>query len=875
MAENLKKKAEITTEKIVSFLEGNDPQERIVNLEYTYTDPFIRVYYRDEEDNKCSRSEAFYPFLWAKKIACLKLCDGDKQAVKALLKKYNIGVKSLDCTNDQGEVVPEMKDGYAFMFYAKSAMSYSDFLDFFKEAKNPVYSDDKKKNDDEAPAKAKKDDRQYLSVTPQEQFLISTGKRFFKGYGDYDQTLRMIFDLETTGLDTKKDRIEQFGIRFNRQVKYHGKYMTFERIYNVEGQTEEEKDKSELEHIETFLKIIYTFKPDIISAHNGEAFDWNIIIGACERLGHPLEDISKKYFDGKGIRKNPKETILKLGGEIEKFNQTIVPHTIITDSLHAVRRAQATDSNFKEANLKYATAYLDLKKENRVYVPGAKISEVSNDFTERYAFNNTNGDWYILDPESNKPFVFDGKTKRDFIPKFNNLAEGYKLVSGKYIVERYLLDDLWECDKVELALNQSAFNICKNLPLPFQKCCTMGTAGQWKALMLAWSYENNLAIPYAENSGKFTGGLSRLLKVGSTGKRGLVKLDYNSLYPSIILTWGIEDKMDISGATLKFLNYFLTSREAYKKEKKAANKIIEKYEEKINEGKELTAEEEREYNKALTNFALADNLQAVRKVFCNSFFGSYGSNNGAVYPWKSVACAERTTCTGRQALRLMIGHFSNIGKENNLGPEYNYEPIVGDSFTEDTPVFIKYYDTDLIDIKPISELINERDLDIDEFGREYDLSNKNYKVLCRSGWIKPSYIYRHKTDKDIYKITTDSVEVEVTEDHSLYNKCKKKIKPSEITKDTVFEYSDKPIFGLEFSDDEEFPELAKRWGKDMANGVINRVPLMLLNSNKKMMEKFYYSFIDNYDENKEYSKTCLAGLQFIKRSIKKGNDRYI
>jgi hypothetical protein len=223
----------------------------------------------------------------------------------------------------------------------------------------------------------------------------------------------------------------------------------------------------------------------------------------------------------------------------------------------------------------------------------------------------------------------------------------------------------------------------------------------------------------------------------------------------------------------------------------------------------------------------------------------------------------------------MIGHFSNIGKENNLGPEYNYEPIVGDSFTEDTPVFIKYYDTDLIDIKPISELINERDLDIDEFGREYDLSNKNYKVLCRSGWIKPSYIYRHKTDKDIYKITTDSVEVEVTEDHSLYNKCKKKIKPSEITKDTVFEYSDKPIFGLEFSDDEEFPELAKRWGKDMANGVINRVPLMLLNSNKKMMEKFYYSFIDNYDENKEYSKTCLAGLQFIKRSIKKGNDRYI
>ena len=29
--------------------------------------------------------------------------------------------------------------------------------------------------------------------------------------------------------------------------------------------------------------------------------------------------------------------------------------------------------------------------------------------------------------------------------------------SGRYIVERYLLDDLWETDKVELKLNESTF----------------------------------------------------------------------------------------------------------------------------------------------------------------------------------------------------------------------------------------------------------------------------------------------------------------------------------------------------------------------------------------------------------------------------------
>lgn len=663
-------KKEITTNVINSFIEGNDPQKGIVNLEYSYKDDFIKVYYRNENDEKCMTTHPFIPFLWAKKSACVKLCDGDREELKDLMRRKRIGVKALDTTNTEGEVVPEILNGYTFMFFALGPMSYSDFLSFFREARNPVYSDKKDK---------KSDSKQYLCVTPQEQFLISTGKRFFKGLEDYDQLLRMVFDLESTGLNTEKDRIEQFGIRFNRPVIYHGKKYIFEKIYTTEGETKEEKDASELKNIETFLKIIYTFKPDIITAHNGEAFDWNLIIGACKRLGTTLEDLSKKYFDGRGIVKNDKETILKLGGEVETFHQTIVPYTVITDSLHAVRRAQAVDSNFKEANLKYATAYLDLKKDNRVYVPGAKISSVFNDNVSHYAFNNDNGDWYLLDENCEKSFSFDGKTKRNFIPIFNNLAEGYVLKTGRYIVERYLLDDLWECDKVELALNQSAFNICKCLPLPFQKCCTMGTAGQWKALMLAWSYENNLAIPYSENTGAFTGGLSRLLKVGSTGSRGLVKLDYNSLYPSIILTWGIEDTKDISGATLKFLNFFLTSREHYKGLKKAANKIVEKYEEKMNSGEKLTAEEQADYDKALSDYAVADNMQAVRKVFCNSFFGSYGSNVGSVYPWKSVDCAERTTCTGRQSLRLMISHFAKLGTDNGLGEEYNYEPIVGDT----------------------------------------------------------------------------------------------------------------------------------------------------------------------------------------------------
>ena len=86
--------------------------------------------------------------------------------------------------------------------------------------------------------------------------MISTGKRFFKGYDDYNQILRMTYDLETTGLDTKKDRIKQLGIKFNRPFLNHPN--GFQRIFNLQGTTKEEKDKSELEIIENFFKIIYS-----------------------------------------------------------------------------------------------------------------------------------------------------------------------------------------------------------------------------------------------------------------------------------------------------------------------------------------------------------------------------------------------------------------------------------------------------------------------------------------------------------------------------------------------------------------------------------------------------------------------------------------
>ena len=671
----------ITNETIKEFLEGRDPQERIVNLDYKYSDSFITVYYRDENDVKCAQRENFYPFVWATRFACTHLCEGNRNELKQMLQRYGIGVKKLSNTNYKGEKVEEFENGYMFMFYAIKPMSYTKFLNFFRTCKNPIYN--RKDKNGKTIVSCPEQERQYLIVSPQEQFLISSGKRFFKGYDDYDCLLRMIFDLETEGLDPTKHRIKLNGVKLNRDVTVKGKtYHNWGRIFRLEGTTEEEKNASELKIIDTMLRLIYTFKPDVITAHNGENFDWNFLITRCKMLGTTMEDMSAKYFSGECIRKEEKESVLKLGGEVETFYRTIVPGVIITDSLHAVRRAQATDSNFKKATLKYSTKYLHLKKQNRVYTPGNEIDKVLTDTENIYCFNNTDGDWYRFkaDAESDTSRKFkkgkDGD-KPFIIYNRNYLAEGYEYVTGQYIIERYLLDDLWECDKVEYTLNGTDFMMSKIIPVSFSKCCTMGTATQWKLIMLAWSYENNLAIPLAPNTGAFTGGLSRLVRVGYVGcdskingsQPSVIKLDYNSLYPSIILTWGISDTNDLMQAMLNMLLYVLTTREKYKGLKKKASKVSDTFKNVVNEGKKLTSEEVIEWEEAQNNYKSADNQQLMWKKLGNSFFGSYGSNNGSVFPFKSVKCAEQTTCTGRQCLRLMISHFYNLG----------YQPIVGDT----------------------------------------------------------------------------------------------------------------------------------------------------------------------------------------------------
>ena len=803
----------ITTEDINKFFEGSDPMKRIVAIELGYDNAEAEIVYVNDEGQKRIKKEPFKPFVWAKNSACIRMFGGQRGTLRAKMREYGIKVKPLyTCREDNPYPNEKLANGYKYLFYATHKMSMGKFQNFFNEAGTPLKS--KKKDDDDASS------QEFMYLQPAEQFMIETGKRFFKGYDNYDDLKRMSFDLETEGLNPRKHHISQIGIRTNKG---------YEKIITITGSTIEEKERNELNAINEFVQIIADEQPDVVFGHNTENFDWDFIIVRCQQYGIDFQQLSGQYLR-EGIYKQKRPTTLKLGGEVETYYATVMKYHNIVDSLHAVRRAMATDSSFESANLKYSTKYLHLNKHNRVYVPGNLIDSTWLVTDPVYAFNNENGDWYKVTEE--KP-----------------IQNGYQFVTGKYIVERYLLDDIWEADKVELTLHETDFQLTKIMPTTFMRVCTMGTATQWKLILLTWSYLHNLAIPSLGKNKKYTGGLSRLLVTGYM--TDICKGDYAALYPTTQITWNIEPATDFMHVTLPMLKYVLLQREEHKglkkKSEKAAENIYNKLKEIYKDSEEyIQLSEER--NTLLADKVNHDNQQLVLKKLANSWFGSLGCPG--LNPWGDLTAAEKTTCIGRMLLRIMIYRLKELG----------YIPIVGDSVTGDTPLFIKYKNNGMIDIKPISEIIDENSIEKDGLGREYDNSTKPYLVLCRSGWSEVDYVYRHETKKDIYRVGDDKSYVDVTKDHSLFKEDKTEIKPTDINSDTKLEKNNNDIWS-QFNNNSvnNAKLLAKMFGK-----AFDRVPTIILNAdiNTKKI------FISNIDDNLPLSKTAMAGIKYIEKCIK-------
>jgi DNA polymerase elongation subunit (family B) len=572
----------ISNEEIESFLHGNDPEEFIIAVEFDYAANCIYKIKEIPNKGKEIRKDTFIPFAWVGNLKNLKFYNDSKESQKEAMSKYGIVIEKLNTGNND-----RLNKGLTYL--VKSLKGYRELIQFFRDGGCDPWGDKFKDK--------------ILILPPVEQYLISKEKRLFKGFRDYDDVTRLVFDLETDALDPKDGRIFMIGIKTNKG--YH-------RVIECLDESQEKGAIIE------FFKIISELKPSIIGGYNSANFDWHWIFERSKILGIDLKQVVKSLHP-----KHPytrKESILKLANEVEDYIQTSIWGYNVIDIIHSVRRAQAINSSIKSAGLKYITKYINAEAADRVYIEHTNIGKMYRE-KEEYWLNIQNGKYKKVGQDT----VVDEKCEKH--------SEVYIKTTGDNIVERYLDDDLEETLAVDKEFNQASFLLASMMPTTYERVSTMGTATLWKMLMLAWSYKHGLAIPEKQGKTDFVGGLSRLLKVGYS--KNVLKLDFSSLYPSIQLVHDVFPDCDITGAMKGMLKYFRNTRIKYKQ-------LAEQYEK--------------------TDPILSSsysNKQLPIKIFINSLFGALSAPQ--VFAWGDMFMGEQITCTGRQYLRQMIKFFTKKG----------------------------------------------------------------------------------------------------------------------------------------------------------------------------------------------------------------------
>jgi DNA polymerase elongation subunit (family B) len=578
----------ISQEIIENFLNGSDSEQYIVGVEYDYQTNKIFKIIQDPERGKIIKSDTLTPFLWVGDLSSYNFYGGNKSLQKKKMGEFGIVIEKLQTHNNE-----RLENGQSFL--VKSLKNYSSLVSFFRYGGIDPWNEKFK--------------HLFTILSPVEQFLIQKKKRLFKDIDEYSGVYRFVFDIETTGLEPEKNKIILIGVKDNRG---------FKKTISAFGEDGEKKC------IEEFFDIIKKLKPTIIGGYNSASFDFPFILKRAEILGVDIKD-KTSIFTNDGIKQ--KEGLLKLANEVEPYTQHVIWGHNIVDISHSVRRAQAINSEIKSWGLKYITQYLEKEKPNRVYVDGAFISKI-------YLENDS----YYVNPKTGKYKKLGEDGTENLLDKYPGK---YEIWSGQRIVEQYLDDDLYETMIVDDSFSQSTFLLSKLVPTTYERIATMGTATLWKIIMLAWSYENGLAIPVKDEKRAITGGLSRLLNVGYS--KNIVKFDYASLYPSIQLVYDVFPECDVMGVQKSMLKYFRNIRIKYKRLASELSKT-----------NPVEAE-------------MYDRKQLPIKIFINAYFGSLSAPQ--VFPWGDMNMGETITCTGRQCLRMMIMFFEKKG----------YKPLVMDT----------------------------------------------------------------------------------------------------------------------------------------------------------------------------------------------------
>ena len=196
-----------------------------------------------------------------------------------------------------------------------------------------------------------------LSLPPEEQYLVATGRTYFRDL-PFDQLHRLQFDLETTGLDARRDRI------FMISVRYHTGDTEVLEALGDDG-------AAEADLIRRLMERVHAADPDVIENHNLHGFDLPFLDRRARRHGVPL---SLGRIGGPGLRQRAARRGAPSSDPDERRRvRFVAPGRELIDTLDAVRRHDFSTRDFPGHGLKVVARHLGIAAPDREYIRGDQI----------------------------------------------------------------------------------------------------------------------------------------------------------------------------------------------------------------------------------------------------------------------------------------------------------------------------------------------------------------------------------------------------------------------------------------------------------------------------------------------------------------------
>jgi DNA polymerase, archaea type len=197
-----------------------------------------------------------------------------------------------------------------------------------------------------------------LALQPEEQFLVATGRTYFRDLS-FDDLHRMQFDLETTGLNPERDRIFMIAVR-------HPSGATETLEAHCEG------DPGEAALIRELVTKVKAADPDVIENHNLHGFDLPFLARRAQILGVPLA-LGRIGPPGLRVRAARRGHAEESNGRRVRY---IAPGRELIDTLDAVIRYDFATRELPNHGLKAVARHLGIAGPDREQIRGDQVYAV-------------------------------------------------------------------------------------------------------------------------------------------------------------------------------------------------------------------------------------------------------------------------------------------------------------------------------------------------------------------------------------------------------------------------------------------------------------------------------------------------------------------